>query len=83
MKGNEPVRVWRLWDGEKCKVQVQFEPRDLWVGLFWRRSGLCLHFYITLIPLLPLHIVVTNDRWIRERAERIEAHRHRSRLCTN
>jgi hypothetical protein len=38
------------------KAQVKFEPRDLWVGLYWDRSTFHWHIYLCLLPLLPLHI---------------------------
>lgn len=56
---NEPKAkpLLRIIDRPRLKAQIQWEPRDLWVGVFWRESDLCLHVYICLIPLLPLHIV--------------------------
>jgi len=29
---------WRLYDGKRVKVQLQWEPADLWIGVFWRIS---------------------------------------------
>lgn len=58
----EPAWKLRLYDGQRVKVQLQFEPRDVWVGLFWRvsRHPLCdiFHAYICLLPLVPLHATV-------------------------
>ena len=48
----------KLWKSERCIVRLQWEPRDLWVGLFWRKSEICWHIYICLIPLIPLHISI-------------------------
>lgn len=45
----------RLYDGTYCKVQFQLELRDMWIGLFWRKTAFW-HFYICLVPCLPLHI---------------------------
>lgn len=39
-------------------AQFQFEPRDLWIGLFWRRTEIALHLYICFVPLFPLHITI-------------------------
>lgn len=58
---------WRILDYTgryRVIAQFQFEPRDLWVGLFWRRSMAewpIWHFYICLVPMVPLHI--TCGRW--------------------
>ena len=67
-------RAWRVCDGAMLKAQFQFEPRDLWVGVFWRRTKLCLHVYICVLPLLPLHITLTTSKWIGKwtRSERSE-----------
>jgi hypothetical protein len=48
----------RIWNGTAMKAQIQFEPRDLWVGLFWRQTDLCWHFYLCLVPVLPLHVTI-------------------------
>ena len=47
---------WRFYDGPTCKMQLQWEPRDLWVGLFWRRSDIAWHIYVCLLPCVPVHI---------------------------
>lgn len=52
---------WRLVDRPDLKVQIQWEPRDVWIGLFWRKTGIALHFYICILPMVPLHITV--KRW--------------------
>ncbi len=49
---------WRIIDRPRLKVQIQFEYRDWWAGVFWRRTKIALHFYICLIPMLPLHITI-------------------------
>ncbi len=51
-------RILRFVDREKLKVQLQWEPRDLWVGLFWRRTDIALHLYVCLVPLVPLHVTI-------------------------
>jgi hypothetical protein len=48
----------RIFNGTWMKAQFQFEPRDLWIGLFWRSTELCWHFYLCIVPLLPLHVTV-------------------------
>lgn len=61
---NEPrsQRSWRFIDGNNLKAQFQFEPRDVWVGLFWRRTEIALHLYICILPLVPLHITIRKER---------------------
>lgn len=61
-------RRWRLINRPRLKVQFQFEPRDVWVGLFWRvthhyKVGIAIvHLYICLLPLLPIHVSVLRER---------------------
>ena len=45
----------RIIDRPNVKVQFRLEPRDAWVGLFWRRTDIALHVYICLVPFIPLH----------------------------
>ena len=58
------MKSLRIVDLAWLKAQFQFEPRDLWIGLFWRinremRPPYCtLHIYLCLIPLVPLHITI-------------------------
>ena len=61
----------RLINRERVKAQFQFEPRDLWVGVFWRVSGQewgplqalrFLHVYVCLIPTLPFHVTILKRR---------------------
>ena len=48
----------RIINKPRLIAQFQFEPRDLWVGLFWQRTEIALHLYVCLIPLVPLHVTV-------------------------
>ena len=38
-------------------ARVRFEPRDVWVGLYWNRpTDWCTDIYICVAPCIPLHI---------------------------
>lgn len=41
-------------------TSVKFEPRDLWVGVFWDRRPDGVHFYVCLVPCIVVH-------WVRGR----------------
>lgn len=45
---------------EGVTVRIRFEPRDLWIGLFWDRSALTgnLCLYLCLIPCFPICVTV-------------------------
>ena len=36
---------------------IKWEPRDLWVGLFWDRRADGMHYYVCVIPCVVLHII--------------------------
>lgn len=42
------------------RLALKFEPRDLWVGCYWREDGCgvmrSLSLYFCLLPCLPLRI---------------------------
>ncbi len=49
---------WR----SRVDIILKFEPRDIWVGVYWKRSTILkrLDFWICIVPMVPLHI-----RWWR------------------
>lgn len=51
------IPVWRV-----SEIRIVFEPRDLWVGVYWDRQWFALVVYICLIPMLPLKIVLPGLR---------------------
>lgn len=53
----------RLIDAENVIVQLQWEFRDCWVGVFWRKTDLAVHLYICLIPCVPLHVTIMRKKW--------------------
>lgn len=42
-------------------VRFEFEPRDLWVGVYWKKPLRRLHLYICLIPTLVIHVEIWKD----------------------
>lgn len=38
------------------KIALLFEPRDLWIGVYWTREHGRNAIYICLIPMFPLFI---------------------------
>ena len=40
--------------------RLLFEPRDLWVGLYWTKDRFTesWHFYICIVPMFPLKITI-------------------------
>lgn len=51
------------------RVRILWEPRDLWIGVYWDRPRpldmgygfmlRCLHIYVCLVPCLPVKITLT------------------------
>jgi hypothetical protein len=57
--GFHGFRQWRL-DG--VRSGFEFEPRDVWVGIYWNWPGpVRFDLYICLLPMLPLHL---SWKWI-------------------
>lgn len=42
--------------GHRRMGEIKFEPRDLWVGLYWDRKRDSLHFYVCPVPTLVIHL---------------------------
>lgn len=61
---NKVIHKYRFINGQRCIAQFQWEPRDLWVGIFWRKGIIkhpiyeTLHICICILPLVPLHITI-------------------------
>ena len=51
----------RLWTSARLIIQIQVEVKDLWVGVFWEHTPACLHVYVCLVPMVPLHIVYLKE----------------------
>jgi hypothetical protein len=41
-------RCWR--------VGLEFQPRDLWIGVYWIKGALSTTIYICLVPCFPIVI---------------------------
>lgn len=40
----------------KVSIWIEFNPHDLWIGLYWKRYYGERHFYVCVLPMLPIHI---------------------------
>lgn len=49
------------------RIAIEFEPRDLWIGVYWKRRRVLvagcktaddLHVWVCLVPCFPIHIAV-------------------------
>ncbi len=38
----------------RWSVRVCWEPRDLWVGVYWDKPGTRLYIYVCVIPCVPI-----------------------------
>lgn len=61
-----PLRLIDHTGRYRIVAQFQLEIRDVWIGIFWRKSEMSAklpiwHLYICLLPCVPLHI--TWSRW--------------------
>jgi hypothetical protein len=54
------MKLLRIYGKQRCyALNWQWEPRDLWVGAFWRVSETGMfHLYICLLPLIPFHLTI-------------------------
>jgi len=62
-----------MWEIEhKIKVKILFEPRDMWVGLYWKYYGdifpgrttyHCHRFrvWICIVPMFPIRLTFDRD----------------------
>lgn len=51
-----PFRAAGWWDEVWVEIQIYFEPRDIWVGVYRAGRGEDLEFYLCLVPTFPLHV---------------------------
>lgn len=53
--------LWSNWVGRSVGVELLWEPRDLWVGVFWdkpmsKAGDRYWVLYLTIIPCLPIRL---------------------------
>lgn len=51
------LRVWWRDNLLIPSVYVKFEPRDLWIGVYWNKPIWGLEIYICIIPCLPIKLM--------------------------
>ena len=39
---------------KRIQIKSKFEPRDLWVGIFWDKQKLFLTVYVCIVPMFPI-----------------------------
>lgn len=49
-------RFLTLIDRPGFGLSVLFEPRDLWVGVYWTKTVWTFTVYICIIPMLPIKL---------------------------
>lgn len=45
------IRSGRCW-----QFEIIFEPRDIWIGVYWKKYPEAIELYICVIPMLPLRL---------------------------
>jgi hypothetical protein len=40
------------------ETRFLFEPRDLWIGVYWKTWPQAIAFYVCLLPTVPLYLYV-------------------------
>jgi hypothetical protein len=49
------LHLWWSW-------RLYFEPRDCWIGLYWKRYPQAIDLYICGLPMLPLNLYIQWER---------------------
>ncbi|MDF0554892.1 hypothetical protein [Kamptonema sp. UHCC 0994] len=63
----------------KFKCELKFEPRDLWIGVYWDYKYADLYLHICLIPMLPICLIFHGD-WVGAEFVRVNTRRSAVRL---
>lgn len=56
------VREKMWWVGERLHLSIHFDPRDLWIGMFWDHDLGDTDVYICPIPCVVLHVLWQKNR---------------------
>lgn len=49
---------WKTWD-KGWHISLLFEPRDLWIGLYWNyQRNSAYEFYLCIIPAFPILLII-------------------------
>lgn len=53
-----------LWSNDRYRVSYKFlfEPKDIWIGLYWTTTKRSVRLYFTVIPMRPLRIVIRRTK---------------------
>lgn len=51
-------------------IRVKFEPRDLWIGVYWKTYNegwsKMLNVYICILPMLPICLTFEMESYLRK-----------------
>ncbi len=45
-----------VWRWGYIRVIWKLEPRDMWIGLYWKRYPKAIDLYLCVLPMLPLNV---------------------------
>ena len=60
------MNIRGLWPGIRCyyvNTEFKFEPRDMWIGVYWKRFPSAIDLFICILPCLPINIYI---QWFKE-----------------
>lgn len=60
MQPTQIVSRQLIWRRNTVQIKWLVEPRDLWIGLYWKRYPKAIDLYICILPALPLNVYI---RW--------------------
>ena len=46
----------KVFYGRLLSVEVFVEPRDIWIGLYWKRYPKAIDVYVCFLPMLPIKV---------------------------